>query len=194
MKLRNKQGPWGASSIKKTLGFITSNWECFNPGMTRLGSPFWRVMSPAAWQRESGTLMKWTPGMESCREGHKTVGGGIARRWRVISQGWIYAWGYGDKMPLTGAYTWRSSTRHWREKSWAEWKGKWVSQLFLLYLKHLQEIQVEMLRRQIMLVGLERQKWAEPEYVHPRCPLAWHVWATTWSFVLESNEGRGKEC
>lgn len=36
-------------------------------------------------------------------------------------------------------------------------EGKVVSQLFLLCLKHLQEIQVEMLRRQIMLVGLERQ-------------------------------------
>ena len=161
--------------------------------MTRWGSPFWSMMPPGAWQRESGTLMKWAPGMESCWEGHKPVGGRIARCWRVISQGWIYAWGYGEKMPLTEAYTWRSSTRHWREKSWAEGKGKWVSQSFLQCQMHLQEIQVEMLRRQIN-VGLARQRWAEPEYVHPLCPLAWHVWATTWSIVLKSSEGRGKEC
>lgn len=37
-----------------------------------------------------------------------------------------------------------------------------------------QEIQVEMLRRQINM-GRERKRWAEPEYVHPLCPLAWHV-------------------
>ena len=122
---------------KKTkLGFIIGNWECFNPGMTRLGSLFWRMMLLAAWQRESETLINWTPGTESCREGHQTVGAGTARSWRVISQGWTCAWGYGDKMPLTKAYTWRSPTRPWRKKSWVEGKGKWVSQLFLLCLKH----------------------------------------------------------
>ena len=99
--------------------------------MTRLGSPFWRVMLLAAWQRESGTLMNWTPGTESCQEGHKTVGAGTARSLRVISQGWTCAWGYGDKMPLTKAYTWRSPTKHWRERVGQKGReSEWVSYSF----------------------------------------------------------------
>lgn len=63
-------------------------------------------MPPAAWQREPGTLMNWTPrDGELPRGAQETVGGGIARSWRVDLTGMIYAWGYGDKMPLTEAYT-----------------------------------------------------------------------------------------
>lgn len=48
--------------------------------------------------------MKWTPGMEGCQEGHKSGRWWNCQELEGDLTGMIYAWGYGDKMPLTEAY------------------------------------------------------------------------------------------